>query len=158
MAPDALRWVVDHKDEPFFLYYAFTIPHLSLQVPDDSLAEYKGRWPETPVRNSKHYANCEYPRATYAAMITRLDQYIGDLLDLLKQLKLDDNTIVFFSSDNGAVFPIAGTDPGFFNSTGGLRGFKQDLYEGGIRTPFLVKWPGKIKAGSTNDYIGAFWT
>ena len=157
MAPDALRWVREHKDAPFFLYYAFTIPHLSLQVPDDSLAEYKGKWPETPVRNSKHYANCENPRATYAAMITRLDRYIGELMALLKQLKLDDNTIIFFSSDNGAVYPLSGTDPNFFGSTGGLRGYKQDLYEGGIRTPFLARWPGKIKAGTTNDHIGAFW-
>ncbi len=145
------------NDQPFFLYYASTIPHVSLQVPDDSLAEYKGQWPETPFTTSKHYANNPTPRATYAAMITRLDRDIGRLMALLKELKLDEKTIVFFGSDNGAVFSLTGTDPEFFGSTGGLRGFKQDLYEGGIRTPFLARWPGKIKAGSTSDHMGAFW-
>jgi arylsulfatase len=154
---DGLSWVRTHKDKPFFLYFASTVPHLSLQVPDDSLAEYQGKWDETPYRNTKHYANNETPRATYAAMITRFDRDVGRLLDLLKELKLDDNTLVFFSSDNGAVFPLAGTDPVFFGSTGGLRGYKQDLYEGGIRTPFLARWPGHVKAGSTSDLMGAFW-
>jgi arylsulfatase A-like enzyme len=90
-------------------------------------------------------------------MITRFDRDIGRLLDLLKDLKLDDKTLVCFSSDNGAVFPLSGTDPVFFGSTGGLRGYKQDLYEGGIRTPFLARWPGHVKAGSTSDHMGAFW-
>lgn len=157
IAADGLDWVRKHKDGPFFLYFASTVPHLSLQVPDDSLAQYKGQWPETPFTNTKHYANCENPRATYAAMITRFDREVGRLLDLLKELKLDEKTLVFFSSDNGAVFPLSGTDPVFFGSTGGLRGYKQDLYEGGIRTPFLARWPGHVKAGSTSDHMGAFW-
>lgn len=157
MAEDALRWVRDHKDVPFFFYYAFTIPHVSLQTTDADLAEYKGKWPETPVRGSKHYANVDAPRAAYAAMISRMDRDIGDLLDLIAQLKLDDNTIVFFASDNGAVFPLTGTDPEFFNSQVGMRGYKQELYEGGIRSPFLARWPGHIKAGSTSELIGAFW-
>ena len=154
---DGISWVRSHKDGPFFLYFASTVPHLSLQVPDDSLAEYKGKWPETPFTNTKHYANCENPRATYSAMITRFDRDVGRLLDLLQELGIADNTLVFFSSDNGAVFPLAGTDPVFFGSTGGLRGYKQDLYEGGIRTPFIARWPGKIKAGATTDHVSAFW-
>jgi arylsulfatase A-like enzyme len=158
MADDALRWVREQKARPFFLYLAFTIPHLSLQVPDDSLAEYwKEQWPETPFTNTKHYANNDTPRATYAAMITRMDRDIGRLMAQLKELGLDENTLVFFSSDNGAVFPLAGTDPEFFHSTGGFRGFKQDLYEGGIRTPLVARWPGKIKAGSVSDHVSAFW-
>lgn len=157
MAEDALRWVRDHKDQPFFFYYAFTIPHVSLQATDADLAEYKGKFPETPVRDSKHYANVDAPRAAYAAMISRMDRDIGDLLDLVQQLKLDDNTIVFFASDNGAVFPLSGTDPEFFKSNGILRGFKQDLYEGGIRSPFIARWPGHIKAGSVSEQISAFW-
>jgi arylsulfatase A-like enzyme len=157
IATDGLSWVRAHKDGPFFLYFATTVPHLSLQVPGDSLEEYKDKWPEKAFRDTKHYANCENPRATYAAMITRFDREVGKLLSLLKELNLDEKTLVIFSSDNGAVFPLAGTDPVFFNSTGGLRGYKQDLYEGGIRTPFLARWPGKIKAGSTSDHMGAFW-
>ncbi|HVA45351.1 MAG TPA: arylsulfatase [Pirellulales bacterium] len=157
MSDDALGWVREHNDGPFFLYLAFTIPHLSLQVPDDSLAEYRGKWPETPVTNSKHYANHPTPRAAYAAMITRMDRDVGRLMRLLDELQLDDNTLVFFASDNGAVFPHTGTDPEFFQSTGGLRGYKQDLYEGGIRTPFIARWPGHIAAGASSPLIGAFW-
>jgi arylsulfatase len=157
MTNDALAWVADHQREPFFLYLAFTIPHLSLQVPDDSLAEYRGQWPETPMTTSKHYANNDTPRAAYAAMITRMDRDIGRLMAELKKLGLDDNTLVFFGSDNGAVFAFAGTDPQFFHSNGNLRGYKQDLYDGGIRTPFIARWPGHIKAGTTSDLVGAYW-
>ena len=108
VAEDALDWVRQHKDGPFFLYLAFTIPHLSLQVPEDSLAEYRGKWPETPLTTSKHYANCAAPRAAYAAMISRMDRDVGRLMAMLVQLGLDGRTLVFFASDNGAVFPYAG--------------------------------------------------
>jgi arylsulfatase A len=157
IAEDALRWVRAQKDGPFFLYLAFTIPHLSLQVPDDALAAYRGRWPETPLTTSQHYANHDTPRAAYAAMITRMDRDVGRLLTLLTELGLDDDTLVCFASDNGAVFADAGTDPEFFHSNGDLRGYKQDLYEGGIRTPFIARWPSRIKAGVTSDFVGAFW-
>ena len=95
--------------------------------------------------------------AAYAAMITRMDRDIGRLMDRLKTLGLDDHTLVLFGSDNGAVFALSGTDPSFFRSTGALRGYKQDLYEGGIRTPFIARWPGRIKPGTTSDFIGAYW-
>jgi arylsulfatase len=157
MAEDARDWVRAHAGGPFFLYLAFTIPHVSLQVPEDSLAEYRGKWPETPLTDSKHYANQDTPRAAYAAMITRMDRDIGRLMGLLKELGIDDHTLVVFASDNGAVFPFAGVDPEFFKSNGILRGYKQDLYEGGIRTPFIARWPGRIKAGATSAVIGAFW-
>jgi arylsulfatase len=157
LAEDAQDWVRQHKDEPFFLYLAFTAPHLSLQVPEDSLAGYRGNWPETPLTKSRHYANCAAPRAAYAAMISRMDRDVGRLMATLAQLGLDGRTLVFFASDNGAVFPLAGTDPVFFQSNGNLRGYKQDLYEGGIRTPFIACWPGRIKAGTTCNRVGAFW-
>jgi arylsulfatase A len=157
MAEDALRWVREHKGGPLFLYLAFTIPHVSLQVPEDSLAEYRGRWPETPMTTSKHYSNHDTPRAAYAAMITRMDRDVGRLMALLTELGLERNTLVFFASDNGAVFALSGTDPEFFRSNGSLRGYKQDLYEGGIRTPLIARWPGQIKAGTTSKLPGAFW-
>lgn len=157
MTADALQWLKTHHQQPFFLYFASTIPHLSLQVPEDSLAEYRGQWRETPFRNTKHYANQETPRAAYAAMITRLDRDIGRLMALLKELGQDDKTIVFFGSDNGAVFPLSGTDPEFFQSNGPLRGYKQQLWEGGIRTPFIARWPGRIKPGTVSDHVGAYW-
>ena len=109
------------------------------------------------MTTSKHYANHDTPRAAYAAMITRMDRDVGRLLAQLKELGLDDRTLVFFASDNGAVFPLAGTDPEFFHSNGELRGYKQDLYEGGIRTPFVARWPGRVKADMTSNLIAAFW-
>ena len=91
-----------------------------------------------------------------AAMITRMDRDIGTLMQKLKDLKIDDDTIVFFSSDNGP-HKEGGFDPKFFGSSGPLRGIKRDLYEGGIRIPLLARWPGKIKAGSVSDHVCAFW-
>lgn len=153
---EALKFVRDNKNGPFFLYLPFTVPHLALQVPDDSLAEYKGKFEETPYRG-KAYQHHNTPRAAYAAMITRMDRTIGRLMDLLRELKLDQNTIVVFSSDNGAIDGYAGTDARFFGSLGKLRGMKGSLYEGGIRVPLLIRWPGHVKPGTTSDLPVAFW-
>jgi arylsulfatase len=152
----ALDFVKENKEKPFFLYVPFTIPHLALQVPDDSLAEYKDKWEETPY-TGKAYRPQKYPRAAYAAMVTRMDRSVGRIMERLKELKLDDNTLVVFSSDNGPIGGYAGTDTKFFGSLGPFRGMKGSLYEGGIRTPFIARWPGKIKAGSTSDLVAAFW-
>ncbi len=162
MADDAIRFLKDHHtqrpDQPFFLYFCTPLPHLSLQIPQEAMAPYLAEhWPETPYDGKKHYFAQETPHAAYAAMITRIDDYLGRIMATLKELSVDDNTLVLFSSDNGAVFPLCGTDPVFFNSTANLRGYKQDLYEGGIRSPLIARWPGHIAAGSTSDYIGAFW-
>jgi arylsulfatase len=155
---ETLAFVNANKDKPFFLFLPYIIPHLALQAPEDALAEYQGKWPETPYDGKKGgYQAHKTPRAAYAAMITRMDRTIGRLLDLLKELKLDDNTIVLFSSDNGAATQgYAGIDTDFFNSTGGLRAYKGDVYEGGIRVPLVVRWTGKIKAGSVSDHIAYF--
>ncbi len=144
LADESLRWVRAHQSAPFFLQLSFTLPHLSQQVPDEALAEYRGAFPETPYDGSRHYAPQATPRAAYAAMITRMDRDIGRLLDLLRELKIDENTIVFFASDNGAMDKICGLDVAFFQRNGPHRGGKQDVYEGGIRSPFVVRWPGKI--------------
>jgi arylsulfatase A-like enzyme len=136
---------------PFFLYLAYIIPHANneegqrsgngMQVPSDEPYS-KEPWPQ--VEKNK------------AAMITRMDRDIGNLMELLHKLKLDENTVVFFTSDNGA-HKEGGVDPKFFQSSGKLRGIKRDLYEGGIRVPMLVRWPGKIKPGQVNQQVWAFW-
>jgi arylsulfatase len=153
---EALKFVRDHKDRPFLLYLPFTVPHLALQVPDDSLAEYKDKFPETPYRG-KQYQPHDVPRAAYAAMVTRMDRTVGRVLDLLKELKLDRNTLVMFASDNGAIDAFAGTDATFFGALGNLRGMKGSLYEGGIRVPLIARWPGHIKPGTTSNLPVAFW-
>jgi len=155
MEAEALAFIKENKEKPFFLYVPFTISHLALQVPDDSLNEYKGKFEEIPYKG-KAYRPHDTPRACYAAMVTRMDRSVGRMLDLIKELKLDDNTIVFFSSDNGPIDHLAGTDSTFFGSLGSFRGMKGSLYEGGIRTPMIARWPGKIKAGSTSDHLGYF--
>ncbi len=139
------------KKTPFFCYVPFTLPHLELLVPGDSMVPYEGKFPEdTPYVDPKnHYGKQAKPRTAYAAMVSRLDGYVGQLLETLATQKLAENTIVFFCSDNGSATALW-NDGGFFNSTGGLRGHKQNLYEGGIRTPMIVRWPGKIKAGAVS--------
>lgn len=160
-----LAFIENNRSKPFFLFVPSILPHAELSGPDDQYyKQYENAFPETPHKGNDYgpgalvpgYASVEKPHATYAAMVSRLDAYVGQILDKLDELGLTQNTIVIFSSDNGA-HREGGADPVFFNSSAGLRGFKRDLYEGGIRTPFIVKWPGKVKAGSRNAFMGAFW-
>jgi arylsulfatase len=157
MAADALGFIEQNRDRPFFLYLAFTVPHLAIQVPDDSLAEYKGAWPDPPYEGGKGYLPHPAPRAGYAAMITRMDRDVGRILALLTQLDLDDDTIVMFSSDNGATYDIGGADSPFFESAGPLRGRKGSVWEGGIRAPLVARWPSRIAPGRVTDHVSAFW-
>ena len=156
IAADARAWLQAHKDQPFFLYLPFTVPHLALQVPPDSLEEYEGEFPETPYKGEKGYLPHWAPRAAYAAMITRLDREIGRLMALLKDLRLDERTLVLFSSDNGATIDVGGADTDFFESNAPLRGKKTMVYEGGIRVPLIARWPGRIKPGRVTGHICAF--
>ncbi len=161
------RFYQKHKDNPFFLMLTFTIPHAELAAPEDSMKLYEGIEETKPWGNIKaHYRierksyglynACEKPRQTFAAMVSRLDRDVGRLLDLLGELKIDEETLVMFSSDNGPHFE-GGADPPFFRSSGPPRGGKRSLHEGGIRVPFIARQPGRIQAGATSDHPSAFW-
>ena len=153
-APDligerARAFIRDNKDRPFFLFLPTTVPHLALQVPEDSLAEYRGLWPDPPYRGDNGYLPNPSPRAAYAAMVTRMDREVGRILDLVRELGLDERTIVVFASDNGPTYDrIGGSDSEFFRSAGPLRGRKGSLYEGGVRVPAIVRWKGRVPAGT----------
>ncbi|WP_281613080.1 arylsulfatase [Flammeovirga sp. SubArs3] len=136
----AINYIKEKKDEPFFLYLAYTIPHVKWQVPD--LAQYKEKdWPER--------------MKIQAAMVSRMSKDVGAIINLLEELGIDKNTLVMFNSDNGAHGKGGTTE--FFKTSGDLRGIKRSMYDGGVRSPMFAYWPGKIKAGSTSDHISAFW-
>lgn len=151
LSQKAQAFINIHKDQPFFLYLPFTLPHVALQAPMVEVNKYRGQFEEVPYLGTKGYAPNLYPLSTYAAMITYMDEQIGKIFKLLKQLNLDENTIVFFSSDNGATFDVGGVQADFFKSVGNLSGRKMDLNEGGIRVPFIARWPGKIKPNSISN-------
>jgi arylsulfatase A len=161
-APDliseqALKFIRENKSRPFFLYYPTTVPHLALQVPEDSLKEFEGKFPETPYPGGRGYLPHRTPRAAYAAMIARMDGEVGRMLKLVQELGLDENTIFVFTSDNGPLYnQLGGTDTDFFNSAAGFRGRKGSYYEGGFREPCLVRWKGKIAPGTTSDRVTGF--
>ena len=126
-------------------------------MPEDSLREFAGKFPETPYPGGRGYLPHRTPRAAYAAMITRMDREVGRILDLVKELGLDENTIFVFTSDNGPLYDqLGGTDSEFFNSNAGLRGRKGSYYEGGFRVPCLVRWKGRIAPGSVSDRVTGF--
>jgi len=158
IAEQALRFVRDHKDRPFFLYVPTTVPHLALQVPEDALKEYEGAFPDDPpYEGGRGYLPHRTPRTAYAAMITRMDQHVGKIVSQIQELGLDHKTIYIFSSDNGPLFDkYGGTDCEFFESAGPLRGRKGSLYEGGFREPTLVRWTGHIPAGRSSDRVTGF--
>jgi len=144
---DALQFIRENADNPFFLYLAYQTPHAALEVPEDSLAEYL----DAPWAQSEGGKR----NAAYAAMITRMDADIGRMFALLAELGIDEDTIVFFTSDNGP--SLEGGQEGVFDSNGPYRGSKRDLYEGGIRVPTIVRWPGKVAPGTESDQPWAFW-
>jgi arylsulfatase A-like enzyme len=152
----ALDFVRRHREQPFFLYLAYTIPHTELLVPEDAMEEYEGAFPEPAPYPGGHYAAQERPRTAFAAMVSRMDKDVGRLFDLLAELGLDEETIVFFTSDNGGQEGW-GVDLDFFAGNAPLRGSKMNLYEGGIRVPLVVWWPGVIEAARVSDHVWAFW-
>jgi len=156
MMEGAVAFVQEHSEQPFFLYLPFPVPHVALQVPDESVADYEGQFADAPYPGDRGYLPNRTPRAAYAAMITRMDEGIGDILRALDDVGVAENTVVIFTSDNGPTFN-GGTDSEFFSSTGGLRGLKTMLYEGGIRVPLIVRWPGRVAPGAISDHVSAFW-
>jgi arylsulfatase A len=163
---EALKFIESNKNNKFFLFLPYTLPHAELIVPvDEILQKYRNKYlPEKEYQGSDYgdnydkrgYCSQKESHAVFAAMISRLDKYVGEILSKLNEFDIAENTIVIFTSDNGPHLE-GGADPDFFDSNGPLRGYKRDLFEGGIRVPLLAKWPRYIKAGSVCDHISAFW-
>jgi arylsulfatase A-like enzyme len=166
---ETVSFIEQNDNRPFFIYLNYTVPHAELRVPDDSMAPFKGHFPEKPFVNaaadakltgpdepSLGYRSQPTPHAAFAAMVTRMDRDVGRIVDLLRQRGLDQRTLVLFTSDNGP-HQEGGGDPEFFKSSGGLKGIKRDMYEGGIRVPMIASWPGTIAAASTTMYAAAHW-
>jgi len=158
---EAMKWLGKQtKDKPFFGILTYTLPHAELNQPNDSILQYyKEKFKEDKTWNSPgwaRYNTSEHVHAQFASMITRLDAYVGEILKLLEEKGLAENTLVIFTSDNGP-HEEGGADPVFFGRDGKLRGLKRQCYEGGIRIPFIAWWPGKIKAGTENNHQLAFY-
>jgi arylsulfatase A len=170
-APDiihsqALQFIEQNREHTFFLFLPYTLPHAELIVPEDELLQqYRNKFlPEKEYvgddygenYNDKGYCSQKECHAVFAAMIARLDRYVGELLAKLQEVGIDRNTLLLFTSDNGP-HQEGGADPDYFDSNGPLKGYKRDLYEGGILVPLVARWPGKIRPGSISDHVSAFW-
>ncbi|WP_192349275.1 arylsulfatase [Algoriphagus sp. Y33] len=173
-APDLIQqetisFIEKYKDDPFFLFMPIIMPHAELAAPDDEIFQkYRSKFGDEiphqeglgteygPDIKISAYQSQAYPHATFAAMVERIDVYVGEVVSKLEELDLAENTMIIFASDNGA-HQEGGADPDFFESNGPYRGYKRDLYEGGVRTPMIAWWPGRIQAGSQSDHISAFW-
>lgn len=159
IADAALDFIRDsHKNKkPFFCYMSVTIPHAAMHVPEDDAAPFRKQFAQFENKIGKYRGpQVKNPAAAFAGMMTRLDRNVGQLLELLAELDIDENTLVMLTSDNGP-HKEGGHMPDFFDSNGPLRGHKRDLYEGGIRVPLIAHWPGTIKAGHTSNLISAHW-
>lgn len=153
----ALKFITDNREKPFFCYLPVTIPHASLHAPESYVDHFRQQFPQFADQVGKYKGpEVKNPVAAFAGMMTLLDEGIGQLLQTLKDQGLDDRTIVLLSSDNGP-HREGGHQPEFFNSNASLRGFKRDLYEGGIRSPLIVRWPDHVPAGTTSDLLCAHW-
>ena len=169
-APDLIQeqvisFIESDSAGPFFLYYASVIPHAELVAPESYMEKYRGKfepeksyqgYDEGPDYREGPYESQSESHTAFAAMISYMDDCVGEIMDKLEELGIAENTLVIFTSDNGPHLE-GGADPDYFDSNGIFRGYKRDLYEGGIRVPMIACWPAKITAGSSTDHISAFW-
>jgi len=156
---DAMQFLKQNKDQPFFLYLAYTLVHVDLDVPDDDLKPWIGKIEETQpygTPGGQHYIHQKHPHAAFAGMVTRLDRDVGRIVDLVDELGLAKDTLIVFTSDNGPT-SAGGADPKFFNGNGDYRGIKFELYDGGIRCPMIARWSGRIAAKSETHHLSAHW-
>lgn len=162
---EALKFMEENRDTTFFLFYPSVIPHAELLAPEEYMERFRGKFlPEKIYEGVDEgenyrlgpYGSQEESHAAFVAMITILDEQVGEILDLVNTLGLEDNTLIIFTSDNGPHLE-GGADPDYFNSNGPFTGYKRDLYEGGIRVPMLAKWKDHIAPGSRSDHASAFW-
>lgn len=161
---EALDFIHENAEagRPFFAYLAYTLPHAELCLPHDEVYQhYVEKFKDAPAdakpwMTNGDYGTSEHPMASFAAMVSRLDRYVGEVMALLEKEGIADNTLIVFTSDNGP-HREGGAKPDFFHSYGPLRGCKRDMYEGGIRVPFIVSYPGHIAEGAKSDQIMAFW-
>lgn len=166
----ALKFIRDNRQNRFFAFLPYILPHAELMPPEDELmAKYRGRFAEKPYvrknhsgdysvegRSRNHYSSQPEPYAAFAATVERLDRYVGDVVALVDSLGLREKTLIIFTSDNGP-HREGGANPRLFKSNGPFRGFKKDLYEGGVRMPLIVSCPGTVASGVTSDHVSAFW-
>ena len=160
-----LQFIEENKDRPFFAYVPSIIPHAELVAPEEVLNRFRGKYlpekvykgiDEGPKYKIGGYGSQTESHAAFAAMVSILDEQVGEIVQKVNDLGIADNTIIIFTSDNGPHLE-GGADPDYFDSNGLLKGYKRDLYEGGIRVPMMVKWPNKIKPGTVTGHVSAFW-
>ncbi|MDC0479000.1 arylsulfatase [Flavobacteriaceae bacterium] len=161
----ALSFLEENKDAPFFMFYPSVIPHAELVAPEEYMVKYRGKFlPEKKyviAKKKDGYSVSGYnsqveSHAAFAAMVNILDDQVGEIMDKVHELGIAENTLIIFTSDNGP-HKEGGADPDYFDSNGPLKGYKRDLYEGGIRVPMMAYWPSKIQPGSTSNHPSAFW-
>lgn len=161
----AIHFIEANKDRPFYCFYAVVQPHAEMFAPEEYMEKYRGKFlPESsydgtdggPNFRKFAYGSQTEAHAAFAAMVNCVDDYVGDIVKKLKELGIDEHTLIIFTSDNGP-HEEGGHNPAYFNSNGSQRGFKRDLYEGGIHVPMIARWPGKVPAGTETKHLSAFW-